>query len=274
MFYDNHTHLLPYSHDASQTLDQLLADAARNGLAGVMSADHYEKDLFYDGREDIFNLAAAFADLEPIRSGQPATACQYLIGIEMGYAPHLAGHLAEVTRTYPFDGVILSLHILDGRDPFHDRAIYDEPKADLYDRYLRQLAAMIADCPDSDMIGHFDYIARYAPYGDRKLYFRENAEAMDLFLRSVIARDKTLEINTRSVLALRHLGYGVAASWPDPAIIRRYLELGGEKISLGSDAHRDGEAGQLFTEGAAWLQSLGCRWLTHYQRRRAILDSL
>jgi histidinol-phosphatase (PHP family) len=274
MFYDTHTHLSPYSHDASQTLDRLLADAARSGLSGVMTADHYEKDMFYEGWEDVFDVQSALAALEPRRAAHFAAPCKYLIGIEMGYVPHLVGHLAELTSMYPFDGVILSLHMLGGRDPYHDHTLYDEPKAALYGRYLRQMAAMVADCPNSDIIGHFDYIGRYAAYPDRKLYYRELADDMDLFLRALIDGDKALEINTRSVLGLRRLGYGLAASWPDPAIIRRYLDLGGEKITLGSDAHAGGEAGQLFEDAAAWLESLGCRWLTHFERRRAILERI
>ncbi len=46
MLCDTHTHLAAYSHDAKQTIDELLACAAQNNLSAVCITDHYEKDLF------------------------------------------------------------------------------------------------------------------------------------------------------------------------------------------------------------------------------------
>jgi histidinol-phosphatase (PHP family) len=236
MIYDNHTHLARFSRDAAQDIGQLLAAADSAGLPGIMTADHYEKDIFYDGIEDVYPVHESFELLQPIRDARPAGACKLLIGIELGFLPHLAGHLEALTRSFPFDGVILSLHVLDGKDPYTDFDLYREEKTSLYGRYFRRMAEMVEQCADFDMVAHFDYISRLGRYPDRKIYYAENAPDLDLLLQALVNRGKALEINTKTVLYLKNLGYAGEACWPDPAIVRRYRELGGEMISLGSDA--------------------------------------
>jgi histidinol-phosphatase (PHP family) len=275
MLYDTHTHLAPYSHDASQTVGELLAAAGAQGLAAVCTADHYEKDLFYiAGQEDIFEPAGYFHDLLPIQAEQAPGAVRLLLGAELGYLPHLVEHLAGFAATWPFDEIILSLHILDGVDPFISPEIYLPGKLEVYGRYLRQMARMCCECPDFDILGHFDYFSRYAPYPDRKMYYAELPDDFDCLLVTLVEMDKALEINTRTVTKLLSVGYRGSEIWPDPLIIHRYLDLGGRLISLGSDGHHTGSAGKLIREGAAWLQSLGCMEQVHYEQRRALVSSL
>lgn len=275
MYCDTHTHLAPYSHDARQTVADLLAQAARQGLSAVCTADHYEKDVFYEGgREDIFSLPDYFRDLGAVQAAQTLNEPRLLPGVELGYLPHLDRHFAQVTAEWPFNSVILSLHILEGQDPFVLSSMYNSGKTDVYGRYLRQLTKMIIACPDFDIIGHFDYISRYAPYPDRKIRYADFADDFDALFHQMIESGKTLEINTRTIVKLQTCGYAGIEAWPDPAIIRRYLELGGNRISLGSDAHKPDECGHLFPETIDWLRSLGCRQTVHFEKRQAVFDNL
>jgi len=275
MYCDTHTHLSPYSHDARQTVSELLAQAARQGLIAVCTADHYEKDIFYEGgREDIFNIAGYFHDLAAVQDAQTSDEPRLLPGVELGYLPHLNDHFAQVTAKWPFNSVILSLHILEGQDPFVLKSMYDPGKADVYGRYLGQLTRMITACPDFDIIGHFDYISRYAPYPDRKIYYGEFPREFDYLFDQMIQAGKALEINTRTIVKLQSCGYQGHDAWPDPAIISRYRELGGNLITLGSDAHKPDECGHLFPETIAWLRNLGCRQIVHYEKRQAIFSQV
>jgi histidinol-phosphatase (PHP family) len=275
MLYDNHVHIVPFSNDARQSVSDLLDHADKIGLSGVMTADHYEKDLFYaGGREDIFNITEYFGALRQVQNDRPANACRLLIGAELGYLPHLSGHLADVTASWPFDGVILSLHILDGEDPYIDTIMFRRDKNELYARYCEVMLEMMTACPDFDVLGHFDYISRYGRYPDRKMRYAELSGHFDELFRILISSGKTLEINTRSVARFMTEGYQGADAWPDADIIRRYLEMGGKAISLGSDGHLASEPGRLFQEGIAWLKSMGCRYLVHYENRKAIYDPL
>ena len=273
MLFDTHNHLAPYSCDASQTIDDLLSQADRLNLAGVCTADHYEKDIFYNqGREDIFCVTDYFKQLMPIKNSRQAGQAQLLIGIEFGWLPHLTAHLAEVAQAYPFDEVILSLHILDGEDPFIDKHAYISGKTEVYSRYLNRMAEIVQEFPDFDILGHFDYISRYSDYPDRKMRYAEIPEAFDNLLSALVSQRKSLEINTRTIAKLLQVGYGTADAWPDRAIIQRYLALGGQLVSLGSDGHNPQSTGDLVPQTAAWLKSAGCTHLVHYENRLPIRE--
>jgi histidinol-phosphatase (PHP family) len=272
MFFDSHVHISPFSHDARQSVHQLLNSAASRGLAGVMTSDHYEKGLYYEGVEDVFDIQSYFDVLSPHR--QNRSGCQLRIGCELGYLPEVSRHLADVAKTWPFDGLILSLHILEGTDPYTSKELYQEEKTRLYRRFIRQMTRMLAEFPDFDILGHFDYITRYGNYADRKMYYLEQADELDELFQLMAKMDKALEINIRTVSKLREAGYTSETCWPDRDIVRRFLELGNRKIILGSDAHQPADVGHLFSQGAAWLKSLGCRHLVHYENRQAIMDPL
>ncbi|MEA4888300.1 MAG: histidinol-phosphatase HisJ family protein [Clostridiaceae bacterium] len=275
MLIDHHTHIVPYSSDARQTLSDLRTAVSQNGLDGVCITDHYEKDIYYiAGREDVFSLDEYFKHLQPYRQIQAGAQPLLLIGVELGYLPHLNRYYGQIAAEYPFDAVILSLHILDGEDPYVDEKIYRHGKAPLYTRYLERMCEMMVHCPDFDILGHYDYITRYATYDDPKMRYRETPEAFDALFRILIDTGKTLEINTRTIIKLQKAGYAGEDAWPDPEIITRYKQLGGRRISLGSDAHQPGEPGGLFHETADWLRDLGCRQLVYYIGRQAVMTSL
>lgn len=275
MLYDTHLHLGDFSNDASQTIEELLSQAERLALDGVCTADHYEKDLYYErGREDIFDVAEYFERLLPLKLSRKPGQAKLMIGIEFGWLPHLTAHLTELAGAFPFDEIILSLHILDGEDPFIDIAAYQPGKAEVYRRYLNRTAEIVRSFPDFDILGHFDYISRYNDYPDRKMRYAEMPEAFDNLFDALISRNKALEINTRTIGKLRQVGYSEAEAWPDQSIIQRYLEMGGRLISVGSDGHKAESAGELIAETAQWLKQAGCLSLVHYENRIAVSEAL
>jgi histidinol-phosphatase (PHP family) len=54
---------------------------------------------------------------------------------------------------------------------------------------------------------------------------------------------------------------------PADWVIRRYAELGGEAMTLGSDAHSPEHVGAHFKEGAAMLREGGIRRLAVFKDR-------
>ena len=60
--------------------------------------------------------------------------------------------------------------------------------------------------------------------------WQDYSKSLDDILRTVIQKDKILEINSSNKL-------GPSLTLPDTDVLERYFELGGRKISFGSDAH-------------------------------------
>jgi histidinol-phosphatase (PHP family) len=60
------------------------------------------------------------------------------------------------------------------------------------------------------------------------------------------------------------------AAW----IVRRYAELGGEAVALGSDAHQPEHIGHAFTPIAQMLEDNGIRHLAVFRDRECIMEPL
>mgnify|MGYP006318714809 FL=1 len=118
---------------------------------------------------------------------------------------------------------------------------------------------------DFDIMGHYDYIARYAPYPEATVRYRQFSDIFDEIFRYLISEGKALEINTKSYQENKG-----RITELDPDILKRYKELGGEIISLGSDSHDTERIGKDFTRYAGILRAAGFRWTAHYRNRKLV----
>ncbi|MDI9497898.1 MAG: histidinol-phosphatase HisJ family protein [Bacillota bacterium] len=289
--YDNHSHTREFSPDGSQSFDELIADVEAAGLAGFMITEHYDKDMI-DGiphpgiseygapaaaGEWVFPFAAARERTEAAREALVArgSELEILHGIEIGWLPYQNPGLWDwmAGNGQGFDGIIVAVHCVDGRDIYYDRRSYEDGRAAAYGRYLDHAIDLLRADLDFDILGHFDYVMRYAHYEDARLLYEEQAGKLDEIFRLLIAQGKSLEFNTRTRYRLLDAG-GVDIGLPDGAILRRYLELGGERVSLGSDCHEAGNAGRFFPDMIEWLRANGLRYLTHFRKREAVFESI
>lgn len=283
-FVDVHNHCKDFSPDASQPLLERIAEARDLGLPGIILTDHYDKDLvaqdllpglspmgsrpkpgewiFYTP-EYIDRLLTERAALAS--AGDPF---KLLIGVELGYAPQLAEPYRAMIDIYPFDCVLASLHSLEFKDVYYFRDLYTREKLAVYSLYLEGLIQMLKDMDYANILGHFDYISRYAHYDTKKMAYSDLPDVFDELFRIMIQNQVSLELNIGSQRAKE--SDGTPMGLPDKAILLRYRELGGELVSLGSDAHHAGFVGRQFRESADYLRSLGFRYLTHFEKRQAV----
>jgi histidinol phosphatase-like PHP family hydrolase len=141
-------------------------------------------------------------------------------------------------------------------------------KSEAYAAYLRTLISLVDAYDCFDALGHFDYISRYSPYADPIMRYRDFAGLFDALFGRLVSRGKALEINTATYRRL-----GGAPSF-DADIVRRYAELGGELLCLGSDAHRARDVGGQFGEFRDALRACGVKALAHFEERKPIMTKL
>ena len=80
-----------------------------------------------------------------------------------------------------------------------------------------------------------------------------------LLLRRLIDKGRGIEINCSGIRD----GCG---PFPQPEILRLYREMGGEIITVGSDAHRPADAAKCVREGYEVLRSCGFDYVTTFQK--------
>lgn len=274
MITDSHVHTLHFSGDGRMTADEMMKAAVMRGLESIVVTEHYDDDFPHDMEGPmIFDLEDYFSAFSGWSESAPK-GLDLRLGIELGYQVHLPLRYAELVTQIPFDSVILSNHLFDGKDPYFFRECYDKSKTSLHEEYIISLAEMVEHSDYFDILGHFDYIVRYSPLADPVMRYRDCPEAFDRLFSALIRGGKSLEINTRTIQKLRRAGVCDTESFPDPEILKRYRELGGYRITLGSDAHESGSIASLFEETTQYLISVGFEYNSSFLRRKEILTPL
>lgn len=256
---DYHVHT-EFSGDSQAKPEDVLARAAALGLKEICITDHVDYDYADPGFEQI-NFDEYFRTLAS-EAKAVAPDMRVLIGVELGYQSHLTERMSALVNAYPFDFIICSTHMAEGLDFFTGDFFRGKTKREAYEAYWTAVLEAIRRFPDFDIYGHLDAITRYGVYGDNTLDYREYVENIDLVLQSLIDRGKGIELNTSG------LRYGLGDFHPKLEIVRRYRQLGGEIITVGSDAHRERDLAADFAAAYALLRDTGYKRIARYHQRR------
>ena len=268
--FDTHNHS-QFSFDGKRTTVESSASSAfKKGLAGICFTDHY--DFFVPVDENCtetiqpqdFDIEAQQLEIERVQSLY-GNEFRVLKGIEVGISEESREEMGRVMSLYSFDQIIASVHYLEKSDPYYGGYFIGKDCRQAYGNYLETIYREAVAMKNFDIIGHYDYVARYAPYPDDSIRYRDYADIFDTIFRYLIENGKVLEINTKSCT-----GSKGRKTIIDHNVLLRYKEMGGEIISLGSDSHDAENVGDNFESGAAMLRSLGFRWTSHYEKRQLV----
>lgn len=256
MLFDNHSHT-EVSSDSDMRLLDAISAARKIGL-GLVLTEHFDYD-YIDSRH-YKDMDFRFDPKEYWQQYGPYRDDTVQLGVEIGLSDTAREANEAFLQEAPFDLVIGSIHMIDLLDLYYPDFYQAKSKEESYTEYLQVMADMLRDNTYIDVLGHIDYICRYTPYDDQNIVYEEMPEAVDEVLRAVLDTGKVMELNTR------RLGdrAAVAALMP---IYRRYQELGGRYITLGSDAHAAENIGMNFHVALDMAEALKLRPVTFSRRR-------
>ncbi|MBR2135279.1 MAG: histidinol-phosphatase HisJ family protein [Bacteroidales bacterium] len=267
-FFDTHTHS-EFSPDSRTTVEEILRMARRIGAGGVTLTDHLDLDAPRNPGRFEFSIDAQQEKIEEkSREIFPEGSCKVLKGIEVGLQPCSIAHSLEYISGYKFDQITVSVHFVDGEDPYYGEYYKGKDFRQAYGRTLELIYETARDFKDFDVIGHFDYVARYAPYEVRDVRYADFPDILDTLLRFMAQEGKALEINTKT-----YDMHGDHLQVLDENILRRFKELGGEFVTLGSDSHSASRLTEKFEDFAHICRNCGFEKLTYFEDRRPVLYS-
>jgi len=223
MLVDSHIHTA-FSADSEMQAAEALAAAAKQGI-GLVFTEHLDAD--YTSKE---GKVFSFDPQDYWQAYRKLHSDQLQLGVEIGMRESTCAFSEEFSQSVPFDLIICSQHMVDDMDIYYPDYYEGKDKQEAYHRYFVQMAENIRAHAFANVLGHIDYICRYAPYADADIHYTEFADEIDAVLKNVIASDVVMEINTRRLGAKEALESLVP-------IYQRYRELGGRFVTLGSDAH-------------------------------------
>ena len=263
---DYHLHS-EHSGDSTAPMETQIRSGIDKGLQFMCFTDHYDPEFPYENNPDVasgtFELdydryRKDFLKMKDKYEGQ----IELRFGIELGLQPHLGSFLREYTNEHDFDFIIGSNHLCAGYDPYYPDFLCSRTQVEALRLYLEDTLANIRVFPGIDSCGHLDYVTRYLPDRDRFYTCSAFSDLIDPILRELISRGIALEVNTAP------LTKGMPYFNPLPDILARYRELGGELITVGSDAHVPERIAGFFEETAGILRSLGFKYYAVYKERR------
>ena len=238
--FDFHTHT-GVSFDSEAAPREMIAAAERMGLKELCFTDHYDFRNDPLGAHDLFLLS----DYRAAYDGLTSSTLKIRRGVEFGLTEWNTAELAALTSTYPFDFVIGSVHSVGDTDPYF--AAYWEGKSVEagFEESLLQTLACVRAHDGFDVLGHLTYACKSPNLPRRALLrYRDYADLCDEIMRVLAEKGKGMEINTSGVDA-------VGDFLPDRDFFLRFKELGGEIVTVGSDAHSPERVGQYTARAVA-----------------------
>ncbi|QCX32812.1 histidinol phosphate phosphatase [Caloramator sp. E03] len=247
-----------FSSDCNMGINEAI-EVLNEKKLGVIITDHMDLGLCEDGRFT-FDVKEYFNEYEKYRNDR------LLLGIEIGMTKDYKNENKKIALNSPFDYVLGSLHVVNGFDPFYDEYYVGKNKKEAYEEYFLCMLENIKIYDFIDCLGHIDYIARYGRFEDKEIYYDDYKDFIDEILKIVAQRDISIEINTRRLedkVAYENL-YN---------IYKRFKELGGKIVTIGSDSHKAIDIEKNLNEALKMIKDLKLTPV-YYKNRKAVEYSI
>ena len=273
---DMHMHTW-FSTDSEACPRDMADEAVRKGLKTICFTDHFDKDDLEWGEEGIFDVDAYFVEMQKLQE-EYAGKLNIRIGIELGLRTYLKDYYEELTKKYPFDFVIGSVHNVPYKKDAEGNILYTDPAAEklFTDRtdkeaYRLMMETTLENVRTSDCfqtLGHLDYVVRYGKSREKEYSYTDYADIIDEILKLLIEKEKGLEVNSAG------LKYGLPFAHPHSDVLKRYRELGGEIITIGADAHKPQHIAYDFAKAEEILKSCGFKYYTEFFEQKPVFKQL
>lgn len=254
------------SFDGESSVRELCESAVEKGISVITVTDHMEAPEIRLGDRSVFGnminqIGKSVADVDAAKPEFDGK-LEVLKGMELGEPMHDPKLTKRAMSVADFDFVLASIHnVRDSEDFYYLK--YDEKNVPfLLERYFDELLET-AENAEFDSLAHLTYPLRYiVERTDIKPDLDPYAEVIDQILGALVKREKALEINTSGLFK------PIGVTLPDIDIIKRFRELGGKYVTLGSDAHKADRVGAGIEKGLETARLCGFEHFTIYKNHQ------
>lgn len=269
MISDCHLHT-EFSGDCETPVRDQIETAIGLGMKEMCVTDHHDFDSAFCGMDFTLDVLPYLAAIKALRE-EYKDKIRINIGIELGLMNHLNQYLHEFVKEYGsgFDFILGSSHFVAGMDPY-DPAYWEQygTEKGLEEYFKASLSRVRKLSGVFDSFGHLDYVVRYAPQPDTLYRYERYEKWIEPLLKELVDHGKGLECN------MGGSRYGLGRPNPSRQVLMRYRELGGEIITVGSDAHRPEHLGYSFDGCRRLLLECGFRYYAVYRARKPVFIPL
>ena len=251
---DSHIRTM-FSSDSEENPVNVVNNAISLGFKHICFTDHNDFDAPLEDGKVMFDLdfpeyIKYFQNLKESYKDK----INIHIGVEQGLCRSAADRINDYDKNHILDFIIGSSHLVYGNDPYYPKFWEGRNIDEVINAYYESILDNLDTCNNFDIYGHIDYIIRYIPDKSYKYNYKNFSDIIDEVLKKIIYNGKGIEINTAG------LRYGLNATNPSAEIVLRYRELGGEIITIGSDAHYSRDIGSGFDIAYDMLKSCNFKY--------------
>lgn len=253
---DCHVHT-NISYNGISTISEYLEEAKEKNIDEITFTEHYD---IQNGRD---TLDIDYYLNEYIKYFKDSRA-KTNFGLEIDLHKEKLYRISDTIVRYPFDFIVGSFRIDCKKDMLFDSSFFDGyTRHEVYLNYFREVLDNIkAYDNEYDVYSGFDYILRYGEYPEKRINYENYKDILDEILIDLIKKNKGIEINTSGIR------YGIDNVHPNINILKRYKELGGKIVTIGSDAHKASNLGCDFDIAINMLQEVGFDEVAVYHKRK------
>ncbi|MDD3242187.1 MAG: histidinol-phosphatase HisJ family protein [Eubacteriales bacterium] len=251
--FDYHLHS-SWSCDSHEPMPQVCAAAEAAGLKYIAMTDHMDELL------EAFHLRDTAGYLEQIdlcRAAYPSLTIAR--GLELDYHPECWASTRLLPEKLGLDFALVSVHYLQGKDPYYPKFYEGREQHGTYLEYLQAVDDMAKAVDIPCTLGHITYISKFAPYEHPLLRYADYSDLLDDILKTAVQKGLALEINTSGLK--NHAG-----TLPETDVLRRYRQLGGELLTVGSDAHQASFVGYEIAGALERARAAGFAYITTFSQ--------
>ena len=250
---DYHMHS-NFSFDAVQPIEEAVISAINSGISEICMTEHISFDPkdssynyfdFTDYSNEISSLSEKYKDKIKIKTG-----------LEVGEYHLYKDDFNKYYKEHNLDFIIGSIHNIGGKGLRNN--LKENGDHNTYINYFNEVLTL-ANCGDFDVLGHLDLVQRYA-FDEHGIYdFNFYKDNIYDILKTLINDNKGIEVNTS--------GLSKNLLFPKVEILKMYKDLGGEIITVGSDAHNSERVGENIANTYELLKNLGYKYVFTFEKR-------
>lgn len=260
--FDFHLHT-ELSFDSEETAENIINAAKQKGFKEICFTDHFDLHRDRDVQNEIFDIKQ-YSEKYDVLSEKGIIVRK---GVELGLTEWNVPEASALLNSRHFDFVIGSVHYVDEKDPYYKEYWEGLTVKEAFEKYLLKILECVKLHDDFDVLGHLSYVARqeHNPTG-KPLQLSEVLDITDEIMKVLVSKGKGMEINTSGVDKIGDF-------LPSKDFFIRFKELGGEIVTVGSDAHSAERVGQYVPEALQILKDVFGHVCT-FDRRKPIFYKL
>lgn len=280
---DCHAHSL-HSVDADFPIDQMCQAAIEKELCAFAITDHVEANRWYEmshyGKQkseyeyDEYGFSKAYySSVEDIvnKKAEYKDKLNLLCGVELGQAIQDIEIADKIASDQRLDFIIGSIH--EARDhmdfAFINFSEYLQSDIEkLLEQYFNEINEL-AQWGKFQILGHLTYTLRYIEGNHkRKVDISKYDDIIENAFKTLVSKGCAIEINTSGL----RQAYG--QPFPTLKYVKMFRDLGGELLSLGSDAHYPEHVGANIADGAKIAYDAGFDRICYFKNKKPQFISL